>query len=258
MELGSGAQYAEAPIDAGLSLVSFQFQGLDLPAERFLVRETLPEAAAGDNTELDLRHIQPTAMLGRVVKLQTPRYAPRLLRRKSLVQRRLAVGIEIVQHQADHRDIGVGLVYQPAHLMGDVLGGAPLGHFHVPPPGQGFAEQEQVAGALPPLLVVLPPRIPGLGRQWFSDVGQQLGGGLVETDHRALGVVGFGVQVQDVLHVSHEVGAHLGNAPLFPLPRFKGVFSDAAAPSRGTGTPPSGPPRPTRPASGTGGLGLDP
>ena len=38
-----------------LSLVSFQFQGLDLPAERFLVGETLPEATAGDNTELDLR-----------------------------------------------------------------------------------------------------------------------------------------------------------------------------------------------------------
>ena len=44
---------AEAPVDAGLSLVSFQFQGVDLPAEGFLVREALPEATAGENAELD-------------------------------------------------------------------------------------------------------------------------------------------------------------------------------------------------------------
>ena len=56
MEFGSGVQYAEAPVDAGLSLVSLLLQGLDLPAERFLVRETLPEAAAGEDAELDLRH----------------------------------------------------------------------------------------------------------------------------------------------------------------------------------------------------------
>ena len=84
------------------------------------------------------------------MKLQTLRYAPRLLRRKGLIQRRLAVGIEIAHHQADHRDIRVGLDHQPAHLIGEVLGGAPLGYFHVPPARQGLAEQEQVAGALPP------------------------------------------------------------------------------------------------------------
>ena len=46
----------KTPVDAGLSLVSLLLQGLDLPAERFLVRETLPEAAAGEDAELDLRH----------------------------------------------------------------------------------------------------------------------------------------------------------------------------------------------------------
>ena len=47
MEFGSGILDAEAPVDAGLSFVSLQFQGVDLPAEGFLVRETLPEATAG-------------------------------------------------------------------------------------------------------------------------------------------------------------------------------------------------------------------
>ena len=56
MEFGSGVLDAEAPVDAGLSFVSLQFQGVDLPAEGFLVREALLEATAGEDAELDLRH----------------------------------------------------------------------------------------------------------------------------------------------------------------------------------------------------------
>ena len=41
MELGAGIEDVEAPVDAGLSLVPLQFQGMDLPAEGFLVGETL-------------------------------------------------------------------------------------------------------------------------------------------------------------------------------------------------------------------------
>ena len=63
MEFGSGLLDAKSPVDAGLSLVSLLFQGQDLPAEGFLVGETLPQAVDREKTaELDLRHIQPTAM----------------------------------------------------------------------------------------------------------------------------------------------------------------------------------------------------
>ena len=56
MEFSSGVLDAETPVDAGLSLISLQFQGVDFPAEGCLVRETLPEATAGEDAELDLRH----------------------------------------------------------------------------------------------------------------------------------------------------------------------------------------------------------
>ena len=46
MEFLSGVLDAEAPVDADLSLVSLQFQGVDFRAEGCLVRETLPEATA--------------------------------------------------------------------------------------------------------------------------------------------------------------------------------------------------------------------
>ena len=72
MEFGSGVLDAEAPVDPGLSLVPLLLQGLDLPAERILAGETLLEVTAGEDAELDLRHVQPTAVPGRVVKLQPP------------------------------------------------------------------------------------------------------------------------------------------------------------------------------------------
>ena len=59
MELGSGVLDAETPVDAGLSFVALLFQGLDLAAEGFLIGDALFEAAAGEDTEFDLRHSLP-------------------------------------------------------------------------------------------------------------------------------------------------------------------------------------------------------
>ena len=56
MELGSGVLDAETPVDSGLSFVALLFQGLDLAAEGFLIGDALFEAAAGEDTEFDLRH----------------------------------------------------------------------------------------------------------------------------------------------------------------------------------------------------------
>ena len=105
-----------------------------------------------------------------------------------------------------------------------VLHRAPLGHRHVTPARQRLTGQEQVADALPPVLVVLPQRNSGPGRQRWPSLGQQLGRGLVEADHRPSGVIGFGVEVQQVLHVGHELRAHLGNAPFPLLPGLESVI----------------------------------
>ena len=133
MEFGPGVLGGEAPVDDRLGLVAFLFQSMYLPAETVLFRAPLPEAAAGYDAELDLCHIQPTAMLGRMVKSQLPGDAPGLLRRERLVQRRLAMGVQIVQDHPDHFGLGVGLLRQPAHLMGEVHLGAPLRYLHMAP-----------------------------------------------------------------------------------------------------------------------------
>ena len=224
VKLGPGIPGVELPVDGGSGGVAFLDQGLDFPPQRVLVGEPLPQAGAGQHAELDFRHVQPTAVLGRVVELQPLGNPPGLWRWKGLVQRRRAVGVQVVQHHSHHRDIGIGFVHQPAHPVGEVLHRAPLGHRNMAPPRQGFAGQEQIAGPLPPVLIVLPPRASRLGRHQRPRIGQQLGGGLVKADHRPLGVIGFGVQVQHLLHVGHEVAAHPGDAPLFLLHGLRAFF----------------------------------
>ena len=47
MDFGSGVLDAEAPVDAGLSLILLPLQGMDLPAEGFLAGKSLPQGAVG-------------------------------------------------------------------------------------------------------------------------------------------------------------------------------------------------------------------
>ena len=101
---------------------------------------------------------------------------------------------------------------------------APLPDRHLWPTRQGLAGQEQVAGTLPPVFVVLPQRKSRSGRQSGPGLCQQLGGCLVKADHRTLGIIGFVVEIQDILHVGHKFRTYLGNAPLLLPPRLEFVF----------------------------------
>ena len=171
------------------------------------------------------------------------------------------------------RDLRIGFIHQPAHLMGEVLHRAPLGQ---PPARQRL---KAIARALPPVLSPAAPAgaAEGADNNWVD---------FVKADHRPLGVIGFGVQVQHVLHVGHEVGAYLWDAPFLLLPRLEDVFLSRWRTVHGTGraptpTPPPCPPtgarssghappalgcrpgqsgglRPGRPASGTAGPGAGP
>lgn len=163
-------------------------------------------------------------MFGSVVKRQPFGDVPGFRRREGLIQRRHPVGVQIVQDHSNRRDVGICFIHQAAHMAGEVLFGAPLCHRHVPPGGQWFAGQEQVAGALQPIFVVLASQLSRLRWEGPPRVGQQLGGGLIESDHRPLGIEWLGLQVLDIPDMSHEVATHLGNAPLLLLPRLEDVI----------------------------------
>ena len=63
------------------------------------------------------------------------------------------MSVQVVQNQPDHRDIGVSLVHQPPHLMGEILHGTSPRYGHPAPTRLGFADQEQVARSRPLVLL---------------------------------------------------------------------------------------------------------
>ena len=96
MKFGSGVLGFEPPVDTSSGGVALPHQRLGFPPERLLVGEPLLQARAGQYAELNFRHVQPTAMLWRVVELQPFGNPPGLGSRERLVQRRRAVGVQVV------------------------------------------------------------------------------------------------------------------------------------------------------------------
>ena len=224
MEFGSGIMGAEPPVDGDPRCVALGLVGGDLALQGVGVGVSPFETGAAQHAELDLRHVEPAGVFGRVVKLEPLHDAPGLSSREGLVKGGPAVGVQIVQYHSNHRSIGVGHVNQPAHLVGEVRHGASFRDRHVAPASQGFAGQEQIAGAGAAILIVLPPQPSRLGGQRCSHIGQQLGGGLVKAHHRTVWVVGFSMEVQHVLHGRHKLPVHPGDAPLLLSPGLERVF----------------------------------
>ena len=79
MELPPGVLGSKPPVDGGLGGIALPFQGSDFPVESGLVGDTLSQAGSRQDAKLDLRHVEPTAVFGRVVELQ-PFYDPPGLR----------------------------------------------------------------------------------------------------------------------------------------------------------------------------------
>ena len=109
----------------------------------------------GQDTELDLCHVEPTTVLGSVVKLQAFAYSPSLLGLEGFVEGSWFVGVEVVQHHPDLLGRWVSFIGQPPHLLSEVHHGTTFGHCHMPPARQGLAQHEQVSGAIALVLVIV-------------------------------------------------------------------------------------------------------
>src|ERR671918_1576503 len=215
---------SEAPINPGMGQVAFGFQGLDFPPEGGFVGDALVQTLPAEHAQLQLGHVQPTTMLGGVVELQALENPPSLDRGKGLIQGSRAMGVQVVQDYPDHLSFRIGFIHQPPHLLGEVLHRALFGHLQVPPALLRLEEQKQVAAAVTLVLVIVPLPLARPGGQAHPGFGYQLLVGLVEADLGPPGVVGFLVEVQDVLHVGHELGVYLRDAPLLLLPGLEVCF----------------------------------
>ena len=144
VHLLAGVGHLEAPCDFHPGLVPRVLPRLDLGRQRRGVGDAPVQALPGQHAQLQLGHVQPRRVLRRVMKFQSRRQPPRLLRRERLVQRPDRVRVQVVQHHPDDHGLRVPLVAQPPHLVREVLLRPPRGHRHVPPPGVRIDQHERV------------------------------------------------------------------------------------------------------------------
>src|SRR5262245_8184629 len=78
LQLDAGVSGCKAPVSFDVMNIAVAEPGGDLPLEVATVRDAPIETLTGQDSELGLGHIQPAAVLGRVVPFEALDEAPRL------------------------------------------------------------------------------------------------------------------------------------------------------------------------------------
>jgi hypothetical protein len=141
MQLFTSSSSGKPPVDLHLMGVACLRPVSDDRLHALHRGQALIQGLAPQDREFDLGHVQPTAMLGCRVKLQPAQHAPRLFRRKSLIQGSRRMRIQVVQDHPDQRRIRKMHIDQRLHGLGKILLGASLGHLDMPPSQVGFQKQ---------------------------------------------------------------------------------------------------------------------
>ena len=142
--------------------------------------------------------------------------------------------VEVVQHEGDPRAVGVAPLQQFGDLQRPVRLRPPGPRRRPPPTRQRLGEQEDRGRAGPFVLVVDaagPRQRGGHRRARFLDQLHRL---LIHAHDRVSRVVRSRIDVQDLLHVRHELGVGLRrNHLVLDLPPGHVVFLTYAGRSRG-------------------------
>ena len=90
-------------MDTGLHRIALGFPSGDLRGDLLRAVETPIQALPVHDADLRFRHVEPTAMLGRVMKLDPVQQLPSLGGTEGLVQAGPVVRIQVVLHQPVRR-----------------------------------------------------------------------------------------------------------------------------------------------------------
>ena len=101
LEFDPGHVGTKLPVDFGLELVARALPGGDFLPQGFNVWNATIQTLAGEHGQLTFGHIEPTAMLGGVVKFELAGDSASFRRGKDTVQGRGGVGVEIIHDQPD-------------------------------------------------------------------------------------------------------------------------------------------------------------
>lgn len=130
MHLRASIGTGKAPMNPTALRFALSRQRHDVVPQVFQALHPFGQTPAFKNADLNLRHIQLTAMLGRVMHLQSLPDALRFLGRKRLVEAGCRMCVEIIHHQADHPRLEIDLIDQPPDGLRKIQSGALLGQLH--------------------------------------------------------------------------------------------------------------------------------
>src|SRR6266404_455261 len=214
----------EAPLDGTPGSVAAFLPGTDLATDRSQVRHASIQALSREDADLDLGHVQPAGVRGRVVKLDTAQQAPCSLDTEHFLKAAAKVGIEVVHHQMYPAGGTVDVFEQMAGKSHKVRLGASLGHEHAAPASLGFDRHKQIAGPLTPVLVVLAQCTARPHRQRSTAVCEQLRALLVQAHHRFTLTMRPSIQSQQLVHALSVLLGQRPDAPHQSPPGFETVF----------------------------------
>ena len=118
MQFLTSIMESKLPGDGSALGIALQLKRVDALAQRPQAVHASRQARALENADLDFGHVQPTAMLGRVVKFQPPQDPPSLCGRKGFVEDGCRMHIEIVYPEANVLRLGIDRINQPANSLG--------------------------------------------------------------------------------------------------------------------------------------------
>lgn len=194
-----------------------------------------------EDGEFNLGHVQPAPMLWRVVDLQSVRDPFGLGWVEGCIERGRGMGVEVIEHEDDPFRVGILDVDQVLDAGRPVASRPARSCRDMAPALQRFVPEEEVCRPTPFILVVLPSWMAIASSHWLARVGQELNRQLIEADDGTSGIVGTGVDREDIFGPPTELGVLLRrNAPLFLQMRGQSVFlSVRRTVSYETSAPPS-------------------
>ena len=107
-------------------MVSLRLPDVDLGNEPVAAFDAAIETLAFEHADLDLNHVEPAGVLGRVVELKPPEHAARFGRWESGVESGSGVGGEVIEDDADALGLWEVDIDEFAHAKGEAVSGATI------------------------------------------------------------------------------------------------------------------------------------
>jgi hypothetical protein len=113
-KLSIGILTSELPFDPALLCVSSFLPGVDLGLQQLSTGDASIQTLPAEDADFDFRHVQPTRMLGRVVKMHSAQELCRRALAQHVLEGLPEVGVQVVQDQVDATRLGIRMCQESA------------------------------------------------------------------------------------------------------------------------------------------------